>query len=58
MNFDGEIIWDPTKPEGPKRIFLDSSKAKKEFDFEAKTSLEKGLKETINYFQSLDDLNS
>lgn len=53
MNFDGEIIWDSTKPEGPKKIYLDSSKAEKEFDFKAKTNLKEGLRKTVNYFQSL-----
>lgn len=50
LDFQGEILWDVTKPEGMKRILLDNSKAKREFGFEAKISLEEGLKKTIKFF--------
>jgi GDP-L-fucose synthase len=48
--FDGKIIWDKTKPDGQPRRVLDVSKAKKEFEFRAKTNLEEGLKKTIDWF--------
>ena len=51
--FKGEIRWDASKPEGQPRRFLDVSKAKKEFGFEARTSLEQGLSETINWYLKL-----
>jgi len=50
MNFKGKIIWDKTKPDGQPRRCLDISRAKKEFGFLAKTSLEEGLKKTINWY--------
>jgi GDP-L-fucose synthase len=50
--FKGKIIWDRTKPDGQPRRRLDVSKAKKEFGFKAKTSLEEGLKKTIDWFVS------
>ncbi len=50
MDFKGEISWDKTKPDGQPRRWLDVSRAKKEFGFVAETSLEKGLKNTINWY--------
>lgn len=50
--FEGEIIWDTTKPDGQPRRMLDVSKAEKEFGFRAKTSLEDGLKKTIEWYLS------
>jgi len=49
--FKGKIIWDKTKPDGQPRRMLDVSLAKKEFGFTAKTSFEKGLKETIEWYE-------
>ncbi len=48
--FDGEIIWDTSKPDGQPRRCLDTSKAKKEFGFKAKTSFREGLKKTIEWY--------
>lgn len=48
--YKGKIIWDKTKPDGQPRRMLDVSRAKKEFGFTAKTSFEKGLKETIEWY--------
>jgi len=49
--FDGEIVWDISKPDGQPRRCLDTSRAKKEFDFEAKTEFEEGLKKTIEWYK-------
>ncbi|MEW6614749.1 MAG: GDP-L-fucose synthase [Thermodesulfobacteriota bacterium] len=48
--FKGEIIWDNSKPDGQPRRMLDTSRAEKEFGFKAKTSLEDGLKRTIEWY--------
>lgn len=56
MNFDGEIRWDTTKPDGQLRRRLDVSLAKKEFGFLAKTDFETGLKKTIKWY--LSNLNN
>ena len=48
--FEGKIVWDKTKPDGQPRRMLDVSRAKKEFGFRAKTSFEKGLKNTIDWY--------
>jgi GDP-L-fucose synthase len=49
--FKGKIIWDKTKPDGQPRRILDTSKAKKEFCFKAKTVFEEGLKKTIEWYK-------
>jgi GDP-L-fucose synthase len=50
--FKGEIIWDPSKPDGQPRRMLDTSKAEKEFGFRAKTSFQEGLQKTIDWYIS------
>lgn len=49
--FKGGVVWDHSKPDGQPRRCLDIKKAKKEFSFEAKMSLEKGLKKTIVWYK-------
>ncbi len=51
MNFRGEIRWDTSKPDGQPRRRLDTSKAKKEFGFVAKTDFIEGLKKTIKWYE-------
>jgi len=51
MDFDGEIEWDTSKPDGQPRRKLDVSKAKEEFGFEAATDFEEGLKKTIDWYR-------
>lgn len=48
--FRGRVLWDASKPDGQPRRCLDASKAKREFGFEAKTSLELGLEKTIEWY--------
>lgn len=50
VGFNGEIEWDASKPDGQPRRCLDTSKAKTEFDFEAKTDLREGLRRTIEWY--------
>jgi len=50
MGFQGEIIWDPTKPDGQPRRCLDTSRASREFGFEAKVSFKEGLKLTVDWY--------
>ncbi len=49
--FGGHITWDPSKPDGQPRRRLDISKAEKEFGFNAKTPLEVGLRNSIQWFR-------
>jgi len=43
-NFKGEIFWDTSKPDGQPRRMLDTTRAFKEFGFEAKIEFKEGLK--------------
>lgn len=52
MDFEGEIRWDSSKPDGQPRRLLDVSRAKKEFGFQAETDFEKGLEETIEWYKN------
>lgn len=55
MGFEGDILYDPNKPDGQPRRCLDVSKAKEVLGFEAKTSFQQGLKETIEWFLQQDE---
>jgi GDP-L-fucose synthase len=50
-DFDGRIEWDTSQPDGQPRRRLDTSKAKREFDFVARTDLREGLKKTIEWYK-------
>lgn len=49
--FQGEIVWDDSKPDGQPRRKLDTGKAKQYFDFEAQTDLTSGLQKTIEWYR-------
>ena len=48
--YEGQINWDPTKPDGQPRRCLDVSRAKKEFGLTAEIPFEQGLRETIEWY--------
>ena len=48
--FEGEVEWDISKPDGQPRRRLNTSRAKREFGFEARVSLEEGLRNTIKWY--------
>lgn len=48
--FDGELRWDPTKPDGQPRRRLDTSRARDAFGFEATTPFEEGLARTVEWY--------
>jgi len=50
VGYKGKIIWNKSKPDGQPRRQLDTSRAKKEFDFKAKTKFDEGLKKTIEWY--------
>jgi len=50
--FKGDICWDSSKPDGQPRRCLDTSRARKFFGFEAKTSFDEGLKATIDWYKA------
>jgi GDP-L-fucose synthase len=49
--FDGEVKWDPGKPDGQPRRKLDVRRAREEFGFEASVTLDEGLRRTIDWYR-------
>lgn len=49
--FEGELVWDTTKPNGQPRRALDVSKAEELFGFQARMVLEEGLRLTIEWYR-------
>ena len=49
-NFSGEITWDSSKPDGQPRRMLDTNRAEKLFGFKASTSLDEGLRKTVDWY--------
>jgi GDP-L-fucose synthase len=49
--FEGEIVWDPTKPDGQPRRMLDTSRALRELGWKARIGFEEGLGETVEWFE-------
>ena len=49
VGFNGDILWDTTKPNGNPRKLLDSSKAL-ELGWKPKTSFEQGLQKTYSWY--------
>ena len=51
--FDGEIDYDPMRPDGQPRRVLDVTRARDVLGFEAKTSLEEGLEKTVTAYERM-----
>ena len=52
IGYEGNIFWDSSKPSGPKRRVIDINKAKNEFGYQVTTSLEEGIKKTVDWYIS------
>jgi GDP-L-fucose synthase len=52
IDFDGQIIFDPTKPDGQPRRKLNVERAKREFGFVSETPFRVGLQRTIDWFKT------
>ncbi|MCL4879486.1 MAG: GDP-L-fucose synthase [Anaerolineae bacterium] len=50
LDFNGQIIWDSSKPDGQPRRGLDTSRAEQRFGFRAQTPFEEGLRKTITWY--------
>jgi GDP-L-fucose synthase len=51
VGFEGETVWDTSRPDGQPRRFLDVTRARELMGFEARVSLEDGLRRTIESFR-------
>ncbi|SRR5581483_7922537 len=52
VGYGGEIVWDTTRPNGQPRRLLDVERAMHAFGFKASTTLDEGLKRTIDWFHT------
>lgn len=53
VNFEGEIVWDKTKPNGTPRKLMDAEKIKS-LGWTPKISLEKGIRKIYEYYEKLN----
>ena len=49
--FEGDLVWDTSKPNGQPRRGLDTSRAKEFFGFSAPTTFTQGLKKTVDWYR-------
>ncbi len=52
VGYEGEIFWDPTKPEGALRRCLASERAHDELGFAPRVGLEEGLRRTVEWWRA------
>jgi GDP-L-fucose synthase len=51
VGYEGEIVWDATKPNGQPRRWLDVSRAEELFGFRATTPLREGIERTVAWYR-------
>ncbi len=49
--YEGEVVWDTTKPDGQKRRFYDMSKYREKIGRVPNTSVREGVRRTINWYK-------
>ena len=52
VGFEGSVEWDTTKPNGQPSRWLDVSRAKQSFGFEALVSLDEGIQRTVRSYRT------
>ncbi|TSC77196.1 MAG: GDP-L-fucose synthase [Parcubacteria group bacterium Gr01-1014_31] len=52
VGYDGQMVWDASKPDGQPRRCLDTSRAAREFGFTASTEFKDGLRETVAWYRA------
>ncbi len=50
VGYDGELVWDPTKPDGQPRRRVDPGRAEALFGWRAQMPFEEGLRHTIDWY--------
>ena len=50
VGYEGEVVWDTTKPGGQPRRCLDVTRASEYFGFKASTTLQEGISRTVCWF--------
>jgi GDP-L-fucose synthase len=49
--FEGETVWDDSRPDGQPKRYLEVERARRLMDFEAETPLDEGLQRTVESFR-------
>jgi GDP-L-fucose synthase len=50
VGFTGELVWDPSKPDGQPRRRVDASRAEQELGWHAHTEFEEGIRNTVAWY--------
>ena len=50
--YEGDVVWDTTKPDGQPRRMLDTTRAREHLGFTAEVTLEDGLRDTISWWET------
>jgi GDP-L-fucose synthase len=50
--FEGNLVWDASKPNGQPRRRLDTSRAEALFGFRARTALREGIERTVAWYRA------
>ncbi|MEN9407902.1 MAG: hypothetical protein RLZZ455_1118 [Candidatus Parcubacteria bacterium] len=53
VGYKGKVVFDTSKPDGQPRRMLDTSRAQREFGYRSEISFDDGLKEVINWYESV-----
>ena len=57
LDYNGNIVWDKTKPNGQPRRCVSYQRAKEKIGFEPTTKLKDGLGKTIEWFTENQEKN-
>lgn len=52
VGYEGDIVWDASRPDGQPRRQLDVTRAREMFGFVARTGLEEGLSRTLEWYRN------
>ncbi len=55
VGFEGDILWDTTRPNGQERRKLDVTRAESSFGFRSQVGFEEGLRRTIDWWMANKD---
>jgi len=57
-SYEGEIVWDTSKPNGQPRRMLDVDRAEERFGFRAATPFTDGIRKTIDWFENQKQIST
>jgi len=55
VEYEGQIVWDKSKPDGQPRRVLNSERAAYEFGWRAMTNLGEGLEKTVRWYEEISE---